>query len=140
MSDQPTTIHWSFWVIGAVALIWNAMGGANYVMQLNPEAVASMPETHRAIIDARPPWATAGFAIGVFGGALGSALLLLRKSAATYVFAASFVGVVVTMIHTLGLGIAFSPFELVMMVVMPFIIAGFLIWYAKMAQGKGWLN
>lgn len=141
MSDSKTSgVHWSFWVIAAVALIWNLMGAMNYVMQMNADAVASMPETHRAIIDGRPAWATGGFAIGVFGGALGALLLLLRKSAAVYVFVASLIGVVVTMIHTLGLGLAFGAFEMVMMVVMPIVVAGFLIWYAKQAECKGWIN
>ena len=133
-------VHWSFWVIGAVALIWNLMGAMNYVMQLNVEAVASMPETHRAIIDGRPVWATGGFAIGVFGGAIGAILLLLRKSAALIVFIVSLIGIMFTMIHTLGLGIHFNVFETVMMVVMPFVVAVFLIWYAKRAKSQGWIN
>lgn len=132
-------VHWSFWVIAAVALIWNIMGCMNFVMQMNADAVASMPETHRAIIDGRPLWATAGFAIGVFGGAIGAVLLLLRKSAAVFVFIASLIGVIVTMIHTLGLGIHFNAFEMVMMVVLPFVFAAFLIWYAKLAERHGWV-
>jgi hypothetical protein len=39
-----------------------------------------MPETHRAIIDTRPAWATGEFAVAVFGGALGCLLLLLKKA------------------------------------------------------------
>ncbi len=141
MSDgKAGGIHWSFWVIGAVALIWNLMGAMNYVMQMDADAVASMPETHRAIIDGRPAWATGGFVIGVFGGAIGALMLLLRKSAAAYVFIASLIGVIVTMIHTLGLGIHFSAFEMVMMVAMPIVVAAFLIWYSKLATSKGWIN
>jgi len=40
--------------------------------------------------------------VAVFGGALGSLLLLLRKLAAYYLFLASLLGVIVTMTHTLG--------------------------------------
>lgn len=139
-NEKAGGVHWSFWIIGAVALIWNLMGSMNYVMQMNTDAVASMPETHRAIIDGRPQWATGGFAIGVFGGAIGALLLLLRKSAAVYVFVGSLIGVIVTMIHTLGLGITFGAFELVTMVVMPIVFAAFLIWYSRRAESKGWIN
>ena len=136
-------VHWSFWAIGAVALVWNVMGVMNYFVQMNPDALASFPETHRAIIEGRPAWATGGFAIAVFGGVLGCLLLLLRKSIAYYLFVASLLGVIVTMIHTLGVArsaIDFSPFEIFMMILMPLMVAAFLIWYSRLAGSKGWLS
>ena len=136
-------VHWSFWIIGAVTLIWNVMGAINFLVQMNTDALASFPESHRAIIEGRPAWATGGFAIAVFGGALGCLLLLLRKSAAYYLFIASLLGVIVTMTHTLGIAsstIDFSPFEILMMILMPLVVAVFLIWYSKQAQSKGWIR
>lgn len=135
--------HWSFWVIGAVALVWNVMGAMNYIVQLNADSLASFPESHRAIIEGRPAWATGGFAIGVFGGALGSLLLLLRKPAAFYLFVASLLGVIVTMVHTIGVArstVSFSVFEIVMMIAMPLAVALFLIWYSRLAESKGWIS
>ncbi|MGB5541116.1 MAG: hypothetical protein WBO37_13575 [Gammaproteobacteria bacterium] len=58
-------VHWSFPAIGVVAPVWNVMGVMNYFVQMNPDALASFPETHRAIIEGRPAWATGGFAIAV---------------------------------------------------------------------------
>jgi hypothetical protein len=136
-------VHWSFWVIGAVALIWNVMGGINFIVQMNADMVASMPETHRAIIEGRPAWATGAFALAVFGGALGCLVLLLSKSAAYYLFVASLLGVIVTIIHTLGIAgstIDFGPFEILMMILMPLVVAVFLIWYSKQAETKGWIS
>ena len=144
MNDQTVSrVHWSFWTIGAVALIWNVMGVMNFLVQMNADAVAAMPETHRAIIESRPAWATGGFAVAVFGGALGCLLLLLRKSAAFYLFIASLLGVVVTMIHTLGVAastIDFSPFEIFMMILMPVVVAALLIWYSMQAERKDWIS
>ena len=144
MNDKTVGgVHWSFWTIGAVALIWNVMGAINYIVQIDADAIAAMPETHRAIIESRPAWATGAFAIAVFGGALGSLLLLLRKSAAFYLFIASLLGVIVTMIHTLGVvgsTIDFSPFEILLMILMPLAAAVFLIWYTKRAMSKGWVR
>ncbi len=135
--------HWSFWAIGAVALIWNVMGVINFFVQMNADALAAFSETARALVEGRPAWATGGFAIAVFGGALGCLLLLLRKSAAYNLFIASLLGVIVTMIHTLGIAsstINFSPFEILMMILMPLVVAAFLIWYSKQVESKGWIG
>jgi len=144
MNDENTrSVHWSFWVIGAVALIWNVMGGINFFAQMNAGVLASFPESHRAIIEGRPAWATGGFAIAVFGGAFGCLLLLLRKSAAYYLFIASLLGVIVTMTHTLGIAsskIDLTPFEVLMMILMPLVVAVLLIWYSKWAVSKGWIS
>lgn len=138
-----TAVHWSFWVIGAFALIWNVLGSLNYLGQMNADLVASMPDTHRAIIEGRPIWATGGFALSVFGGALGGLLLLLRKSVAFYLFVASLLGTIVTMIHTINVAfstIDFSSGEIVVMILLPLVVAAFLIWYSKRAESSGWIG
>ncbi len=144
MNDETVgRVHWSFWAIGAVTLIWNVLGVINFFMQMNADALASFPESHRAIVESRPAWATGAFAIAVFGGALGCLLLLLRKPAAYYLFIASLLGVIVQLIHTLGIArstIDFSPFEISMIILMPLVVAAFLIWYSKRAESKGWIR
>ena len=144
MNDEAVGgVRWSFWAIGAVTLIWNVMGVINFFVQMNADALASFPESHRAIIEGRPAWATGAFAIAVFGGALGCLLLLLRKSAAYYLFIASLLGVIVQLIHTLGIAsstIDFSPFDISMIILMPLVVAAFLIWYSKWAERKGWIT
>lgn len=141
MNDKTVTrIHWSFWLISAIALVWNVLGSVNFFMQMNPDMLDAYRESERAIIQGRPAWATAAFAIAVIGGALGGLLLLLRKSAATYMFIASLAGVVVTMIHTLGVDYDFSLVEILVMVLMPFVVAALLVWYSKHAEGRGWIS
>ncbi len=144
MNDETVGgVHWSFWAIGAVTLIWNVMGVINFFVQMNADGLASLPESHRAIVVGRPAWATGAFAIAVFGGALGCLLLLLRKPAAYYLFIASLLGVIVQLIHTLGIAsstIGFSPFEISMIILMPLVVAAFLIWYSKWAERKGWIS
>ncbi len=139
-AETVRRIHWSFWVIGAVALIWNAAGVINFFAQMNPDVLAAYRESERAIVEGRPAWATGAFAIAVFGGALGCLLLLLRKSAAYYLFIASLLGVIVQLIHTLGVGIEFGPGEIVGIILMPLVLAAFLIWYSKLAESKGWIT
>ena len=145
MNDENVggSVHWSFWTIGVVALIWNAMGVMNYFGQMNAEALAAMPEAKRAIVEARPAWATAAFAVAVFGGALGGILLLIRKSASYYLFIVSLLGMIVQAIPYIGMAgseIDFGPFEISMFILMPLAVAAFLIWYAKRAESKGWIS
>jgi hypothetical protein len=97
-----------------------------------------MSETHRAIIEGRPIWATGAFAIAVFGGALGCVLLLLRKSVAYFLFFASLLGVIVQL--PAHFGMADRPIDILMIIVMPLVVAAFLIWYTKLAAGKGWIR
>ena len=141
MNDETVgRVHWSFWLIGAIALLWNVAGVVNFLAQMNPDVLAAYRESERAIIDGRPVWATAAFAIAVFGGALGGLLLLFRKSVAFHLFIASLLGVIVTMIHTLGVGIDFGPGEILGIILMPLLLAAFLIWYSKHAESKGWIS
>jgi len=144
MSDGTARgVHWSFWAIGAVALIWNVMGVMNYVWQMTADTLVAYSEAERAIIEGRPAWATGAFAVAVFGGALGGLLLLLRKAAAFYAFIASLLGVAATHIHTLGVAagstVDFGPAE-ILAILMSLVVAAFLIWYAKRAESKGWIS
>jgi hypothetical protein len=139
-NKNVNAVHWSFWVIATFMLIWNVMGCINFFVQMNPDMVASYRETEQAIISGRPAWATVAFAVAVFGGALGCLLLLLRKAAAYYLFIASLFGVIVTMAHTLGVGIDFGLGEILGIILMPLVVAAFLIWYSKQAESKGWVS
>ena len=140
MNDKTVGgIHWSFWIISVVTLIFNVMGVINYFAQMNADSLASFPESYRPIIEGRPAWATAAFAIAVFGGSLGCLLLLLKKSAAFYVLIASLLGVIVTMMHIFGVA-GFSSFEIWIGVLMQLVVTAFLIWYSKQAESKGWIS
>ncbi len=134
--------HWAFWVIAILGLLWNVGGIMNYMMQMKPEFVASMPESHQAIINGRPAWATGGFAVGVFGGAIGCLFLLLRKPLAGLVFMISLMGIFVTMIHSLQVVMtksSFSVTEIFVMIVLPIVVANFLIGFTFYAMKRNWI-
>ncbi|MDA0678728.1 MAG: hypothetical protein O3A13_01440 [Proteobacteria bacterium] len=131
-------VHWSFWAIGAIGLVWNVLGCLNFFLQMNAEAVAGMPESYRAIVESRSAWATGAFAIAVFGGTLGSLLLLLRKPAAYYLFIASLFGAVGAQLPLLGM--ADFPVAALIGGLMQLAVTAFLIWYSKHAEGKGWIR
>jgi hypothetical protein len=134
--------HWSFWLIGVIALIWHVLGSANYLLQTSTEIVASLPETHQAIISTRPAWATGGFAVVVFGGAIASLLLLLRKTVAIYVFEAAVVGAVIASIHTARVAnsYGFNGGEILVMIVSPVVVGALLVWYSIYTKQRHWIR
>ena len=140
MNDKTVSgVHWSFRVIGAIGLVFNLMGCMNFISQMNADMVASMPEAYRAMVESRPAWATGAFAIAVFGGALGCLLLLLRKSAAYYLFIASLLGAIVATAQFHG-GPESGPLGALIGGLMQLVVGVFLIWYSKRAESKRWIS
>lgn len=146
MNDTITRkTHWSVWVVGGISLVWHLMGCANYMWQMNmsPDALASMSEAQRAIITDRPAWVTGAFAIAVFGGAIGSILLLIRKSSALIFFVIALIGVIVSMIPVFGIvnsGVVFTGFEKAMYLILTPLFGAFLVWFTRLAIRRGWIG
>lgn len=140
VDEKDGSVHWSFWILGVVTLLWNLMGSINFIVQMNPEAITAYREAEQAIIGNRPWWATGAFALAVFSGSFGSFLLLLRKSVATYFFVGSLLGVGLTLVHTLAVGIDFGFGEILGIILMPLAMAVFLIWYSRFAEKKNWIE
>lgn len=140
-TTKPTT---TFWLIAVLALIWNLMGVFAYLGQafLTEEAIALMPENEQELLKNIPAWATAAFAVAVWGGLLGSILLLLRKKWAYTVFIISFMGIIVQMVYNLFMSKSievYGPGGYIMPVLV--IIFGLLlIWYSKQCIAKGLLK
>ena len=131
-------VRWSFWAIVVITLIFNVAGIINFFTQMNADTVAAMPDLYRTMIEGRPAWATGAFAVAVFGGGLGCILLLLRKSAAYYVFIASLFGAVGAQIPFFGM--ADFRFEALIGGLIQLVVTAFLIWYSKRVERKGWIS
>lgn len=142
--NKPTLTepHWSFWVIAVLALIWNLMGCANYLMHMNAEYVASLPESYQSGIGDHPVWATSAFAIVEFEAAIGCILLLIRKSYVLYILALSLIGMggvliyAVVGVFVLGTG---GPLSLGGTTIY-FVVAIVLVWYTDLAIKKNWIG
>ncbi|WP_299336591.1 hypothetical protein [uncultured Psychroserpens sp.] len=133
-----------FWIISVIALIWNAMGVMQYLAQAY--STDSFKEQYTAeqleMISNAPAWATAAFALAVFGGLLGSLFLLLRKKTAYIFFLISLVAVIVQLYHNF---VVVDSMEIMgsIAAVMSGIIVGaaiLLLWYSKYAIKKGWIK
>ncbi|HET7816584.1 MAG TPA: hypothetical protein VFK58_03285 [Sphingomicrobium sp.] len=92
------------WVVGVLALLWNAFGAYDYTMTRlrNTDYLAGMmpgvdPESVLAWVDAFPIYAQFGWGLGVWGGVLGAVLLLARSRHAVWAFAVSLVGMALSL-------------------------------------------
>jgi hypothetical protein len=143
MSHSQKAPLW-FWIAGALALLWNLMGVMAYVQQatITDAALQAMPVAERALLESRPAWATAAFAVAVFGGAAGCLMLLLRGRLALPVLVLSFVGVVVQMAHAFFIADSYAVYGPggMVMPVMVLVISILLIWFAVRARKRGWLR
>src|SRR3546814_3539593 len=74
--------------VGALALLWNLVGVAAFVMQvaMPAEALGAMPAEQRAIYEATPAWLYVFYGLATFGGVAGSIGLLLRRRWAVSVY------------------------------------------------------
>lgn len=141
-TNKPTPL---FWIIGVLALIWNAMGANAYIQQVyNTEAYQAMytPE-QLEIANNAPAWVTAAFAVAVFGSTIASLLLLMKKKMATTLFAISFLAIVVQMSYNFLLGGMSEEYYGsggITMPVMIVVFGAFLVFYSRKVNNKGWLS
>jgi hypothetical protein len=132
-----------FKVVAVLALLWNLLGCFAFFsdLRLTPDDLARLPEAQQALYAARPGWALAATAIAVFGGALGSIGLLLRKKWALPVFVLSLLGIVV---QDLGLflladGARLAGAVAVMMQAVVLAVGIGLVMLSRKGISRGWL-
>lgn len=129
---------WHLWVVGALALMWNAFGCYIYTMTMlrDPALMAQTPPEMVAVLDATPAWANGAWAFGVWGALAGSVLLLLRSRAAVWAFVVSLLGLAGTAIYEVLYSVPMNPAQAVTI----WAIALFLVWYALKMRREGVLK
>ena len=141
ISERPPKSF--YWIAGA-AFVWDLLGVAAYIgtVTASPEALAELPAAQQELIANTPAWSTGLFAIAVWGGVIGTLLLLLRRALALPVLIASLAAVVINGGYTWFMTNAFEVLGAgqAMFSAVIFVIAAFLVWFANDAKGKGWIN
>ena len=130
----PTTI---------LALLWNLVGCMAYLMdvRMTPEQIAALTPAQQELLNGRPAWAVAASAIAVWGGALGSLGLILRKRWALPVLIASLLGVLgqdFAMFVLADVTAVYGIVPLVLQCVVLLIAIG-LILLARRGIARGWI-
>ena len=98
-TDPVTPRH--LWVVGVLALLWNSIGAFDYVMTetRNASYMSAFTPEQLEYFYAFPAWAVAAWATGVWGGVLGSILLLFKRRWAAPVFAVSLAAMLIAFFH-----------------------------------------
>ena len=141
-TNKPTV--W-FWVIGIISLLWNGMGVNQYLQQAyKTDAFKAMYPDEKVLkmVLNTPSWVMVAFALAVFGGLLGSILLLSRKKTAKPVFLVSLIAIVIQMSYNVFLSGAMEVYGPGVMV-MPIMVIGFAIFiltFTKKSEDKGLLS
>ena len=136
--------RWTFWVIAFIALLWNLIGMAMFVMQmqLTAEMIAAMPAPQREVYAATPAWINLVFGAAVVSGVLGAISLFMKKRWAVPLFLISLVAIAVQL---LGAYLVTPVWQAsgaagLALPVMLVVIALYLWWYARDAAAKGWIS
>ena len=142
LSTNKAPLH--LWIVGAVTLLWNAVGAIDYVaMQLRiaPYMSRFTPE-QLEYFDGFPAWTVAAWALGVWGSLLGSLFLLLRRRWAVWLFGIAIAGLAVTTLHNFVLtdGAAVMGPEAAVFSAVIWVIALFLFFYARAMAKRGVLR
>ena len=147
MEQAATTAQprpWHLWVVGILGVLWDSVGAFDYLMTQtqNESYMSQFTAEQLEFFYGFPTWVVAFWALAVWGGLLGTILLLLRKSLAAPVLLGSLLAMVVTSIHNYalsnglevagGAGVAFSG--------LIFLVALGLWLYARAMSRRGVLS
>lgn len=140
--EQRAAPSMAYWIIGAVALLWNLLGLWAYYSNVTatPESLALQfsPEQIEKIL-ATPAWAISATAIAVTAGVIGSVLLLFRNALCVPFYLLSLVAVIVQDVYIFGLTDSVDEFGMqpVIMQSIVFVFAVFLVWYSLAQRKRG---
>jgi hypothetical protein len=145
--EQATTTlrtPWHLWLVGVLALLWNAMGAFDYLMTetRNEGYMSRFTPEQLEYFYGFPAWVVASWAIAVWGGVLGAIFLLLRKRYAVGTFLVSLLAMVVTMVqnYVLSEGVEVTGASGLAFTAVIFVVALLLYLYARAMRAKGLLT
>lgn len=89
------------WIVGVIALIWNALGAMDFLMSKfqTEKYLNMMDEAQRAYFTSFPWWINVAWGAAVWGGVLGSILILLRNRLAVPIFGFGLVAMLVNFVY-----------------------------------------
>ena len=133
---------WHLWLVGIAALLFNAMGIMSYMIaKLGMMADAGMTPDQIAFMESYPAWATAVWALGVWGAFAGSVLVLLRSKWAVMAMVIALCGLIgVTVAESVIIGV---PADMATPLALKAAIWGvtlFLLLYARQMAKAGVLR
>jgi len=146
LSLESTPSPVPLWLRAAsmLGILWNIFGGYQYVGTFTKAGqvamTAGMTEAQASLYLSLPAWISLVFAIGVFGGLVGSIALALRRRAALPVLGASLAGYILLFAGDTYYGVfAAIPSQLAILAVVVAVAAA-LFWTSRLADQRGLLR
>jgi hypothetical protein len=123
------------------SLLFMALGCIMYLMHVFADP-AAMPLDQRAAYEAEPTWVTAAFAIAVWVGAAGAAMLVMRRKYAEMLLMVSLAAVLVWLAGLLlvaGLRENMSANDLLVALIIT-ALTWTIFWFARHSRMRQWLR
>lgn len=146
MNPMTMKAPWHLWLVGVIAVLFNAIGVFDFVMSMaqgsSYMASVGMTPAQIAHYEQMPAWMMAVWAIGVLGAMLGSVLILLRRKLAAPVFAISLAAFLINLLYTyvltnggeiMGRGMAITSAIITALLL-------FFMWYSWLMMKRGVLR
>lgn len=146
MADALVKTPWHIWLIGVIAVLFNAVGVFDFVMSMAQgaeyQARAGMTPDQIAHYQGMPGWMTVVWAVGVFGAFLASILLLLRRKFAFPTFVLSLAAFLISLLYTYVLtnGGAVMGRQMALMSAVIAALLIFFSWYSRVMAARGVLR
>lgn len=142
MTNTTKAPTW-FTLVAVLAILWNLMGVMAYLGQafMTQEMMEALPQEQQEAYSNVPAWATAAFALSVFGGLLGSLFLVLKKNIAGILLWISLVSIVINDIYNFMIIDSVSLFgmlPLIMQSIVLIVAIGLILMFKK-AKSSNWI-
>jgi hypothetical protein len=138
---SPRPVAGWYMPAAVASLLFMGLGCILYLTHVLADP-ATMPLDQRAAYDAEPAWVTAAYAVAVWVGLAGTAMLVLRKRLAEFLLMLSLAAVLVWLAGLLvvtGLRENMSANDLLVAIVVT-AITWTIFWFARHSRQRGWLR
>lgn len=135
---------WHLWVVGILAILWNMGGCYDFIMTVtqNEAYLSQLTDEQRQAYTSMPSFYYVLFGLAVWGGLIGSLLLLMRKALASTVYMISLASMAITFAYThfiADLDMKMTSMEIAFTAAI-IVVAVFLLIYSKRMGSSGYLN
>ena len=144
MNNASTKTPFHLWIVGIIAVLWNAMGALDYTathMRLD-WYMSQFTAEQLDYFYSFPAWAVATWAIAVWGSLLASFMLLFRKALAVWLFGIAIIAMALTSVYNLVLtdGLELMGEGAIGFTAVIWAIAFFLFFYSRAMAKRGVLR
>lgn len=138
---EPQPLAGWYYAGAAASFLFMAFGCFAYVMHVSADP-ATLPPDQRFALAAEPAWVTGAYAVTVWAGLLGTALLLLRRKAAEWVTLVSLLALAMwvagmALIEPLRDSLSYNDWAVTIVILA---VTWTIYWFARHSRQRDWLR